>query len=564
MNASSTRAASIDRELFRESGVPDTHGDTEKFVCPRCHSRLIADGPDDLACPRDGERFQHHNGVWKFLLPERSAFFQPFIQDYETIRRAEGRGSQDADYYRALPERDLTGRFAEDWAIRSRSFRKLIDEVIQPLERASSRDLSILDLGAGNCWLSNRLAGRGHRLSAVDLLTNEFDGLGAHRFYETRFTPVQAEFDLLPFPDSCFDVVVFNGSIHYSTGYQATLTEAMRVMDDGGRIVILDTPVYRDPSSGDEMIREREEQFERTYGFPSNSLPSEGYLTFDRLAELAMQLGLNWRIARPWYGVRWAVRPWKARLRGHREPAQFLLITGRKAPASRPLSLPRRATGRLAKLWLRFRYQILQRNRHRSHTFERVAGYPILVLPDVFNPVLFRSGAFLAEALSADLISPGSSVLDMGTGTGIGAIASSRWASRVIAVDINPEAVRCARINALMNHVEDRVEARESDLFAAVTGERFDVVLFNPPFYRGKPRDRYDHAWRSNDTFERFAGQLPEHLTESGHALLVLSSDGESESFLACLREHGYRIGIAARRDFLNEQMTVYRVQVNG
>ena len=57
------------------------------------------------------------------------------------------------------------------------------------------------------------------------------------------------------------------------------------------------------------------------------------------------------------------------------------------------------------------------------------------------------------------LIPPGSIVLDMGTGSGVGAVFAARNAARVVAVDVNPEAVRCARINVLLHHIEDRVDA---------------------------------------------------------------------------------------------------------
>jgi hypothetical protein len=43
---------------------------------------------------------------------------------------------------------------------------------------------------------------------------------------------------------------------------------------------------------------------------------------------LAAALSLRWRFIQPWYGLRWALRPWLARLRGHREPATFQLIIG--------------------------------------------------------------------------------------------------------------------------------------------------------------------------------------------------------------------------------------------
>ncbi|HET6320254.1 MAG TPA: HemK2/MTQ2 family protein methyltransferase [Chloroflexota bacterium] len=216
---------------------------------------------------------------------------------------------------------------------------------------------------------------------------------------------------------------------------------------------------------------------------------------------------------------------------------------------------------KLARLALTCRYQILQRHRHRRLVVEHVDGLPLVILPNVFNPKLLRSGEFLVHQLSRpDLLRPTSRVLDLGTGSGAGAVAAARAGCAVVAVDINPEAIRCARINALLNQVESRVEARQGDLFGPVAGERFDVVLFNPPYYRGLPRDHFDYAWRSPDVIERFASNLGAHLSTDGYALLVLSTDGEQKSFLQALASRGFLYRGVAKRDFLNEQMRVYRV----
>jgi release factor glutamine methyltransferase len=185
-------------------------------------------------------------------------------------------------------------------------------------------------------------------------------------------------------------------------------------------------------------------------------------------------------------------------------------------------------------------------------------------LPEVFNPNLFRTGAFFAGALHERLIPQGSTVLDLGSGSGVAGIAAATWASRVVAVDINPEAVRCSKINAMLNRVEDTVDVRAGDLFEPVSNERFDVVLFNPPYFRGTPQDAADRAWRSVDTVERFAARLGGHLKPGGCALVVLSTDGETAAFLEAFRTNGLDISVAARQALMNETLTVYRLSVEG
>lgn len=311
-----------------EAGVADLTALSFAFACPVCRKPLEGVAPSEWRCSADGTHYPCEEGIWRFLTSERVAYFQQFMQDYETVRRGEGRGSDDLAYYRALPFEDLTGRYADQWAIRARSFQTLVDRVVTPLEAERSQPLKILDLGGGNGWLSYRLSQRGHHVAAVDLLTNPIDGLGAYIYYDLAFVPIQAEFDRLPLVEDEVDLAIFNASFHYSTDYETTLREALRVLRGGGRLVILDTPVYRDPSSGQQMVRERQARFEREYGFPSNAIPSQNYLTFEQLEYLEATLRLRWQRIVPFYGWRWSLKPHWARLRGSREPAQFMLIVG--------------------------------------------------------------------------------------------------------------------------------------------------------------------------------------------------------------------------------------------
>ncbi len=222
------------------------------------------------------------------------------------------------------------------------------------------------------------------------------------------------------------------------------------------------------------------------------------------------------------------------------------------------------AVRNLWRFFLRYRFLLFQRHRHDHLVLEEVAGKPILVLPGVFNPKLFRTGEFLVETLNARLIPPGATVLDMGTGSGVGAVFAAQWAGCVVAVDINPAAVRCARINALLNQVDDRVEVRQGDLFEPVRGEQFDVVLFNPPFFRGTPRSDLERALWANDVVERFAAGLRDHLTPEGHAVVVLSSDGDVAGFLRAFQTHGFTSEVVAERNLMSETLMAYCLKPGG
>ena len=197
--------------------------------------------------------------------------------------------------------------------------------------------------------------------------------------------------------------------------------------------------------------------------------------------------------------------------------------------------------------------------RHDRLVVEEVRGQQLLVMPNVFNPRRMRTGSFFASVVDSGL-SNGLSVLDMGTGTGICAIAAARLARRVIALDINPSAVRCAKANVLIHCLEDKIDVRHGDLFAAVVDERFDLVLFNPPFLYGVPKDDYDRAWRATDVAERFAFGLRAQLSEKGFALLLLSTFGDAAHYLDPVKSAGFQCTPFATRRYFNETVTIYKV----
>lgn len=243
-----------------------------------------------------------------------------FLDDYARIRSAEKRGSEESAYYRSLPFADTNAPNGDQWRIRARTFRYFVDRVLR------HQHAKVLDLGAGNCWLSYRLAELGHRPAAVDIFSDPRDGLRAARHYPVEFPLVEADFDRLPFTNSSFDLVVFNASFHYSADYARTLSEARRCLRPGGRVVILDSPVYKVSEHGQQMRAERQVFFEHQHGFRSEALGSIEFLDEPMLDSLARDLRLAWRIHRPWYGFGWMLRPWKARLKGRRPPSRFWIL----------------------------------------------------------------------------------------------------------------------------------------------------------------------------------------------------------------------------------------------
>jgi SAM-dependent methyltransferase len=309
------------------------------LLCWQCGASVAELTPDTRigsgirTCQRCNMTTQYRNGIWRALSPDRVDHFRKFVDEYEFIRAAEGRGSTQPEYYLGLPFKDISGGNSDQWRIRARTFRTIKQRILAPLAELKKRPLRILDLGAGNGWMSYRLALQRHLPIAVDLLTNDRDGLGAAIHYNTAVDPlfprVQTELDRLPFPSSAFDLVIFNASFHYSVNYERTLAEALRCTCPGGSVVIADTPWYAEEESGKRMVEEKHECFFETYGFASDSIASLEYLTPARLRRLGNALDLEWSYISPFYGIRWALRPLRAKLAGHRPPSHFRIYEAR-------------------------------------------------------------------------------------------------------------------------------------------------------------------------------------------------------------------------------------------
>lgn len=295
--------------------------------CPHCGAVL-----DTMECPCCSFRMRVRQGIIRALPPDRAVHYARFIQDYENIRAAEGRGSDNDSFYLGLPYTDSTGRNPGQWRIRARSFDYLLGQVLKANPQVSGGLL--LDLGAGNCWMSFRLALAGYRPFAVDLLTNPNDGLGAaehcRKYLPALFPRIQADLMALPFQDGQFDAAIFNASFHYVENDEAALREALRCVRSGGMVIICDTPWYARDESGSRMVSERRAFFLQRYGTASDSIESLEYLTDERLRSLEERMGIRWTVHSPHYGLKWALRPLVARLRNRREPSRFRIYVARK------------------------------------------------------------------------------------------------------------------------------------------------------------------------------------------------------------------------------------------
>lgn len=145
----------------------------------------------------------------------------------------------------------------------------------------------------------------------------------------------------------------------------------------------------------------------------------------------------------------------------------------------------------------------------------------------------------------------GDVVLDMGTGCGILAVLSALKASHVVAVDINPYAVKCARKNAKINGVLGKVDFICGSLFDPLrVGLRFTLILFNPPYLPSEERPEawVEYSWAGGvdgrSVIDKFLTFLPSYLDRGGRLLMTQSSLSDTEKTIKLLEEKGFKVEI--------------------
>lgn len=150
-------------------------------------------------------------------------------------------------------------------------------------------------------------------------------------------------------------------------------------------------------------------------------------------------------------------------------------------------------------------------------------GLHLRIAVGVFHPGLFFSTHILLRRLLKESLS-GTSVLELGAGSGLISLVAAKRGAEVLATDINPIATENLKFNAAQHHLQ--VSVLLSDLFETVPLRRFDYILINPPYYPKEPQSLAGRAWYCGAHFEYFVrlfAQLPPYL--GGKVWMILSED---------------------------------------
>jgi methylase of polypeptide subunit release factors len=186
------------------------------------------------------------------------------------------------------------------------------------------------------------------------------------------------------------------------------------------------------------------------------------------------------------------------------------------------------------------------------------------VRPTVFHPRFFITSKFFAFFIG-QLDLRGKRVADVGTGSGILALAAARaGAEHVTAVDVNPNAALAAAENSRANGYNDGFMAVCSNLLSAFAPvPLFDVILSSPPSFAGEPRDIADRAWHAGPGYRDIAalfGQARERLKPDGRMYLLLSSDSDLALLGALIDKTRFTARLIAKRSIFFESLIIYEL----
>ncbi|MFK8015538.1 MAG: 50S ribosomal protein L3 N(5)-glutamine methyltransferase [Gammaproteobacteria bacterium] len=140
------------------------------------------------------------------------------------------------------------------------------------------------------------------------------------------------------------------------------------------------------------------------------------------------------------------------------------------------------------------------------------------------------------------VVPPGGRVLDMCTGSGCIAIACAAWLDDVSvdAVDLDAGALAVARANVAQHQMQHQVRVLESDLYAALDGQRYDLIVANPPYVPSSSMAKLPAEYAHEPSFALLAADdglqlvatllrdAHRHLTDDGVLLMEVGESAEA------------------------------------
>ena len=192
-------------------------------------------------------------------------------------------------------------------------------------------------------------------------------------------------------------------------------------------------------------------------------------------------------------------------------------------------------------------FKNIERNSSDNDVYEtNVLNEPFLASKDVFSPKYFKSTEMLTSNFP---FKANEKFLEVGCGIGVAAIlAAKNHHNQVVALDINPTAVKLTTENAAKHGVTKLVEARQSDVFSKLAAtEKFDTIFWDLPYVYTEANQEQELTLLQRSVsdpgyrhIEMFLADAPKYLKPAGRIIVGFGSNGDLERFSALVKKNHF------------------------
>lgn len=175
----------------------------------------------------------------------------------------------------------------------------------------------------------------------------------------------------------------------------------------------------------------------------------------------------------------------------------------------------------------------------------KVRGLMFWAHPNVFSPKYFRSSEIYASGFP---YKKDERFLEIGSGVGVTSVlAALEHNNTVVALDINPDAVATTLKNAQEHGVTDRLCARQSDVFSALSAdETFDTIYWDYPYVWAPQDHNLENLLEASvcdpgyKHFGQFLEGAPMHMNKGGRIFIGFGTNGDLDALSTIIKEYGY------------------------
>lgn len=197
---------------------------------------------------------------------------------------------------------------------------------------------------------------------------------------------------------------------------------------------------------------------------------------------------------------------------------------------------------------------------------ERVAnflGHKIIIQKNVFpvdSPFSFSS-----KMTAKGIPKNAKNVLDIGTGTGVQAIiAAKNGAKKIVAIDIDDNCLRNAKVNVAFHKLEKIITVRKSDLFKNIKAdEKFDLIISQLPFADVDYKNKVGHFLFDTNfkLHNRLLKSAKKHLTKNGKILVTSGDIANEKRLIELIKKYNYKIFSIREEKFKKLKWKLYTLK---